>query len=64
MAVGEAANGRTERAMITRRRMLAASGGLAALAAAGPAGAQRKPTVPTSRSTDQAGTLRWRAPQV
>lgn len=35
--------------MITRRCMLAATGGLAALAAAGPAGAQDKPTVSTSR---------------
>jgi quercetin dioxygenase-like cupin family protein len=37
--------------MITRRRMLAAAGGLAALAAAGPgpAGADDKPTVPTER---------------
>jgi quercetin dioxygenase-like cupin family protein len=35
--------------MITRRRMLAASGGLAALAAAGPAGAQEKLTPPLRR---------------
>jgi quercetin dioxygenase-like cupin family protein len=43
--------------MITRRRMLAATGGLAAVAAAGPAGANEKlkvmgpptPTVPTKR---------------
>ena len=33
--------------MITRRRMLAAAGGLAGLAAAGPAEAQTPPTVPT-----------------
>ena len=35
--------------MITRRRMLATTGGLAALAAAGPAGAREKLTFPTDR---------------
>jgi quercetin dioxygenase-like cupin family protein len=35
--------------MITRRRLLAATGGLAALAATGPAGAQEKLTVPGKR---------------
>jgi hypothetical protein len=36
--------------MITRRHMLAATGGVAALAAAGPAAAQTPaPTVPTNR---------------
>jgi quercetin dioxygenase-like cupin family protein len=35
--------------MITRRRMLAAAGDLAALAAAGAAGAQEKLTIPTKR---------------
>jgi quercetin dioxygenase-like cupin family protein len=35
--------------MITRRRVLAATGGLAALAAAGPAGADEKLTAPTER---------------
>jgi quercetin dioxygenase-like cupin family protein len=35
--------------MITRRRMLAATGGLATLAAAGPARADEKLTVPTER---------------
>jgi quercetin dioxygenase-like cupin family protein len=35
--------------MITRRRLLAATGGLAALAATGPAGARKKLTVPGKR---------------
>jgi hypothetical protein len=45
---------RRERAMITRRSMLAATRGLVALAAAGPgpAGAQAQPTIPAKRGKD------------